>query len=108
MVAGEIVRGARRRHGVSQRSLARRARTSQAHIARIESGAVDPALATLDRLLAVMGERLDIHTVPGPGALPNQSPADHAADLELTSGQRIEQAAELSYALTAIAPSSSP
>lgn len=99
--AGTLIRDARRRHGVTQRSLARRARTSQPHVARIESGDVSPSVATLDRLLAVMGERLDVRAIPSPG--PNQPPGDRAADLSLTPGERVVQSAELSHALTVIA-----
>lgn len=101
MNGAELVRDARRRHGISQRSLARRARTSQTHIARIESGQVSPSVATLDRFLAVMGERLDVRALPGPE--PNQSLADARSDLKLTIGDRVVQAAELSYALSVIA-----
>lgn len=103
MDTAELIRGTRHRHGVSQRSLARRARTSQTHIARIESGQVSPSVATLDRLLAVMGERLDVRALPGPE--PNQPLADARADLKLTSGERVVQAAELSHALSVIATS---
>src|SRR2546430_13657644 len=41
----------RRSSGLTQRELARRARTSQSVIARIESGAASPSWKTLQRLL---------------------------------------------------------
>lgn len=46
---------ARRRAGLTQRSLARRARTSQSVIARIENGTVSPSTRTLQRLLRAAG-----------------------------------------------------
>ena len=58
MGAGELLRVARRRHGLTQRQLAARARTSQAAISRIERGIVSPSVATLGTLLDLMGERL--------------------------------------------------
>jgi transcriptional regulator with XRE-family HTH domain len=48
----------RRRHGLSQRALAVRARTSQAWISRVERGEVSPSIESLERLLRVMGEQL--------------------------------------------------
>lgn len=48
---GEIIRRERRKAGVSQRSLARRAGTSQAAISRIEAGLEEPGF---DRFKAIM------------------------------------------------------
>ncbi len=102
MSAAELIRDARRRHGIDQRSLARRAATSQTHISRIERGEVSPGVETIERLLAVMGERLELHAVPEPHG--NESGERLRADFRNTSpGERVAQAAELSYALTAIA-----
>lgn len=61
---GEILRGARERHGVSQQTLALRAGTNQAAISRIERGGVSPSLETVERLLAALGERLALEPVP--------------------------------------------
>lgn len=99
--AGGIVRDARQRHRVSQRSLARRCRTSQTYISRVENGQVSPSVETLTRLLQAMGEELEIRAVPG--ARGNRTDAELRADLELTAAERVAQAAELSYALTSIA-----
>lgn len=96
-----LVRESRRRSGISQRSLARRARTSQTHIARIEVGEVSPTVATLDRLLEVMGQRLELRAVPM--AAGNQSEAERSEELALSASERVMQAAQLSYAMTAIA-----
>src|SRR2546421_389821 len=49
--ASRLLLSARRGAGLTQRALARRARTSQSVIARIESGAASPSWKTLQRLL---------------------------------------------------------
>jgi len=97
-----LIRETRKRHGLGQRSLARRAGTSQAHIGRIERGEVSPSIETAVRLLEVMGERLSLSVEPGPRG--NVSTAELQADYRrLTPGERVVQAAELSFALTSIA-----
>jgi transcriptional regulator with XRE-family HTH domain len=58
MNAGELLREARQRHGLTQKQLAIRARTSQAAISRIERGLVSPTVETLEKLLAMMNEEL--------------------------------------------------
>src|ERR671922_16061 len=66
MEAGALLRDARRRHGLDQRTLARRARTSQTQISRIERGEISPTVGMLNRLLEAMGERLELTAVNGP------------------------------------------
>jgi transcriptional regulator with XRE-family HTH domain len=63
---GLLLRAARRRSGLTQRELARRAGTSQSVVARIEQGRTDPSTATLARLLAAAGFELraDLSPVP--------------------------------------------
>jgi transcriptional regulator with XRE-family HTH domain len=63
MSPGELVASLRHRHGLSQRALAVRARTSQAWISRVERGEVSPSVESLERLLGVMGEELMIDAV---------------------------------------------
>jgi len=58
MTAGQLVREARERHGLTQKQLAIRARTSQAAISRIERGLVSPTVETLEKLLAMVNEEL--------------------------------------------------
>jgi transcriptional regulator with XRE-family HTH domain len=58
VTAGELLRSARRRHGLTQRQLATRARTSQAAISRIERDLVSPSVSTLAELLRLMNEEL--------------------------------------------------
>ncbi len=54
----DVVRNARRQAGLSQRDLARRARTAQSVVARIEAGTTSPTWDTLSRLLAAAGFEL--------------------------------------------------
>ena len=58
MTAGELLRTMRRKHGLTQRQLAIRARTSQAAISRIERDLVSPSVSTLAELLRLMNEEL--------------------------------------------------
>jgi DNA-binding XRE family transcriptional regulator len=76
MTAGELLRDARKRHGLTQRQLAMRAHTSQAAISRIERGLVSPSVDTLAELLWLMNERLALEAEPvdwGHDATLNQS-----------------------------------
>ena len=59
-----LLREARMRHGISQRRLALRARTSQDAISRIERGVESPTLERLTHLLRMLGERLELDVVP--------------------------------------------
>jgi transcriptional regulator with XRE-family HTH domain len=58
MTPGELLRDARKRHGVSQQSLATRASTTQSAISRIEGDRVSPSIETLRELLYLLGEDL--------------------------------------------------
>lgn len=85
---GELLRDARRRHGVSQKRLAMRAGTTQSAISRIEKDRVSPSVETLRALLRLVGEDLIIETRPrewGVDETLNQS------NLEFTPGQRIQR-----------------
>lgn len=100
--AAALIRDARERHALTQATLARRASTTQKHVSRIERGQISPSVAMLARLLAAMGERLELRAVPGPGD--NRSDAEVGADVEeLDAGQRVAQTAALSRTLTSIA-----
>jgi transcriptional regulator with XRE-family HTH domain len=71
--AGDLLREVRARHGLDQRTLARRAGTTQAQISRIERGEISPGTETLARLLAAMGESLTVSATVGPrGNQPTQ------------------------------------
>ena len=58
LTPGQLLREARRKHGVSQARLAIRAGTTQSAISRIESDRVSPTVETLRELLHMLGEDL--------------------------------------------------
>lgn len=57
---------ARARAGLTQQQLAERMHTTQAVVARLESGKVKPSTRTLERLAAATGLRLRISFEPAP------------------------------------------
>jgi len=63
--AGGLLREARRKAGLGQRELARRAGIPQPTLSRIERGLASPRFATLDRLLGECGLALDLVRRPG-------------------------------------------
>jgi transcriptional regulator with XRE-family HTH domain len=63
MRAGQFVREARRRAGLSQRELAAKAGVSQPLVARIERGSVDPPFALVRRLVRACGFDLSVSLV---------------------------------------------
>jgi transcriptional regulator with XRE-family HTH domain len=67
MTASKMLAQARRRAGLTQRELARRAGTPQSAVARVETGAVIPRVDTLDKLLAACGEELQSRPMAGRG-----------------------------------------
>jgi transcriptional regulator with XRE-family HTH domain len=73
MDAGTALRDARRRAGLTQSALARRAGTSQATISAYEAGRKDPSVETFSRLLAATGSRLAVE--PAPARVVQPSPA---------------------------------
>jgi ribosome-binding protein aMBF1 (putative translation factor) len=62
----EAVIRARAAAGLTQEQLAKRMHTTQAVIARLESGRVKPSTRTLERLAAATGMRLRISFEPAP------------------------------------------
>jgi predicted transcriptional regulator len=54
LVTGKLIRELRNEAGLSQAELARLAKISQAHVARIERGNVDPRLSTVNRILRIL------------------------------------------------------
>jgi hypothetical protein len=64
MRVGEAIRQTRKHHGLSQSVLALRAGTDQAAVSRIEREEISPAVETVERLLAAMGEQLDLGSKP--------------------------------------------
>jgi transcriptional regulator with XRE-family HTH domain len=74
MNPGAEIRAARRTAGFSQAQLARLGGTSQPTLAAYETGRKQPSVATLSRLLAVAGVRLE--AVRRPRREPDVSPAE--------------------------------
>jgi len=85
MTAGELLREARRRAGLTQRELAARAGTSQAAVAAIESDRKAPTVPTMQRLLAAAGATLVL--------------AEDPTQTLRRRGKRFEQALGLAEAL---------
>jgi transcriptional regulator with XRE-family HTH domain len=104
---GALLRQARQRHRLDQRGLADRAGTTQTQVSRIERDVISPSIATLEKLLAAMGETLSLGTValhqPPPGG-GNTPISELRADYEhLSPEERLDQAAELSQIQTELA-----
>jgi transcriptional regulator with XRE-family HTH domain len=88
MNTGRSLVAARRRAGLSQRALSARTGVAQPTIARIERGADNPRIGTLDRLFAACGEMIEALPQAGVGidrseirALLALTPAQRAATL---------------------------
>jgi transcriptional regulator with XRE-family HTH domain len=65
VIAGSLLREARREAGLGQRELARRAGIPQPTLSRIERGLASPRFDTLDRLLRECGRELALARRPG-------------------------------------------
>ena len=101
MNAGQLIREARQRRGLTQADLARRSATTQNYVSRIERGAVEPTLPTLERLLHAMGVRLKVEVAPLPTG--NEDPGRlRAAYATSTPQQRVADAMALSEFLTGV------
>lgn len=72
MDISELIRTARRKAGLSQAEVARRAGTSQPTFARYEGGHVAPSLSTLERLVRACGEDLVVELRHGSSARPSK------------------------------------
>ncbi|MBS0366379.1 MAG: helix-turn-helix domain-containing protein [Proteobacteria bacterium] len=88
--AASLLREARSSAQLTQRALARRARTSQSVVARIESGATSPSWQTLRRLLRCAGFDMRTALVPLP-ARHSHMLDDVARILRLTPEQRLQE-----------------
>lgn len=98
MKAGRILSHARRRAGLTQRELGRRADMPQPAIARIERGHVSPTLATLERLLRATGHVVELAPLEGMGV--DRSLIRDA--LRKTAEERVASAGEAGRQLQAI------
>jgi len=68
--AGVLLRQARANAHLSQSDVARRAQIAQSVVSAYESGRREPALSTLDRLVAATGHHLVVELEPDPGVPP--------------------------------------
>lgn len=98
---GELLREARKRHGVSQKRLAMRASTTQSAISRIERCHVSPSVETLRELLYLLGEDLTL------GAEQRAFGIDrtlNAERLKVSPSERLEYGLAMAEQLIAISP----
>jgi hypothetical protein len=61
---GKLIRAVRRRNGLTQQELARRAGTTQPVVSAYEHGRRDPSLGTLRRLIEAAGEQVVLDARP--------------------------------------------
>lgn len=87
MTAGNLLKEARLRHGVSQRRLAIRAGTTQSAISRIERDRISPSVETLRELLHLLGEDLILGTEPREWGIDRTLIRER---LRLTAAERID------------------
>ena len=64
MKGNHLVREARKRAGISQAELARRAGTTQSVISRLERGVTAPSMRTLSELVRACGFDLQVRLLP--------------------------------------------
>ncbi len=98
--SAELLRRARTRARLTQRELARRARTAQSVIARIERGLTSPSWDTLARLLAAAGFELHAELDLRPTARSHML-ADVARILRLSPEQRLDEIKNVNRFVTA-------
>jgi predicted nucleotidyltransferase/DNA-binding XRE family transcriptional regulator len=83
--AGALLTHVRREAGLTQAELARRAETSQAMVARYETGAASPTIRTLARLLRAAGRELELSGAVASQRLPRSPVAallrEHRAEI---------------------------
>jgi transcriptional regulator with XRE-family HTH domain len=85
---GQLLKDARKRHGVSQARLAIRAGTTQSVISRIERDGVSPSVETLRGLLRLLGEDLTLGTESRDWGIDRTQVRER---LRATPGERVDQ-----------------
>lgn len=82
MTPATLIKAVRRRQGITQAELARRAGTSQPVVSAYEHGRRDPSYETLRKLVEAGGERLRLDAVRLPADLvPAVDASEHARRL---------------------------
>jgi transcriptional regulator with XRE-family HTH domain len=84
---GQLLREARRRHGVSQARLAVRAGTTQSAISRIERDQISPTVETMRSLLHLLGDDLELRVVEPDSGVDRSMIRER---LKLTPGDRVD------------------
>lgn len=98
--AASLLREARKRAGLTQRELAKRARTAQSVVARIEQEQSDPSWETLTRIVAAAG--FDLHGELAPrSSSESHMLQDVARILRLTPEERLAEVRNVDAFLTA-------
>jgi transcriptional regulator with XRE-family HTH domain len=97
-LSSALLLDARRRARLSQRQLARRARTAQSVVARIELGATRPTTETLERLVHAAGFELALTLRPR-AVLDRQMLDDVPRILRLSPEDRLREVANLARLL---------
>ena len=92
-----LISDTRRRAGLSQRELARRARTSAAAVCQYERGERVPRVDTLERLIAATGGELTLEVRPAPGIDLEATRRDLEAVLQLADALPQRHDPELRY-----------
>jgi transcriptional regulator with XRE-family HTH domain len=91
--AARLIRETRIRAGLTQADVAARLGSTQAAVARLESPASNPTVATLNRVLEATGHRLELTAPP---ATPRVDDAQIIERLKMTPAQRLA-AFQVSY-----------
>jgi transcriptional regulator with XRE-family HTH domain len=88
MSTGTLIRATRERHRLTQAQLALRAGTSQNAVSRAERDEISSSVDTIQRLLAAMGERLELSV----RRIEGDFDPDHLADsMAQTMSERLER-----------------
>ncbi|MGZ3332259.1 MAG: helix-turn-helix domain-containing protein [Gemmatimonadaceae bacterium] len=97
--ASKLLQSAREAAGLSQRQLAKKARTAQSVVARIELGETSPSWSTLARLLKAAG--FSLSATARRISIDPQLLDDVPRILALTPEQRLREVAQVSRFLSA-------
>jgi len=99
--AGQLLLEVRRRHGVSQERLARRASTTQSAISRIERDRISPSVETLRELLYLLGEDLTLEAEERDFGIDRTLIAER---FKASPSERVEYGLAMAEQLIAISP----
>jgi transcriptional regulator with XRE-family HTH domain len=95
-----LLRRARESAGLSQRAVAKKARTAQSVVARVELGENSPSWDTMIRLIRATGHTLNVDVEPLPSVEASELD-DVSRILRMTPEQRLEEVAQVSRFLAA-------